>query len=54
MDLPIESKAKLSKEEKITLYEKFLDDFTDKEGLMKSCNPDAIFNWFAWQLCRTK
>ena len=36
-----------SKDKEIGLYEKFLDSFTDKEGIMKPCNPDAIFNFFA-------
>jgi hypothetical protein len=47
-------RCNLSKDEEIALYEKFLDEFTDKEGLMKPCNPDAIFNWFGWQLWRSK
>lgn len=36
-----------SKDKEIGLYEKFLDSFTDKDGIMKPCNPDAIFNFFA-------
>ena len=47
-------RCNLSKDEEIALYERFLDEFTDKEGLMKPCNPDAIFNWFGWQLWRSK
>ena len=47
-------RCNLSKDDEIGLYEKFLDEFTDKEGLMKPCNPDAIFNLFGWQLWRSK
>ena len=47
-------RCNLSKNDEIGLYEKFLDEFTDKERLMKPCNPDAIFNWFGWQLWRSK
>lgn len=36
-----------SKDKEIGLYEKFLDGFTNKDGVMKRCNPDAIFNFFA-------
>lgn len=42
----------LSKDDEIGMYEKFLDEFTDKEGRLVKCNPDAIFNWFAWKLWR--
>ena len=44
----------VSKVDEIALYEKFLDEFTDKDGLMKPCNSDAIFNWFGWKLWRSK
>jgi len=44
----------MTQEEEIGLYEKFLDEFTDKNGMMKPCNPDAIFNWFAWKVWRAK
>lgn len=47
-------RCNLSKDGEIALYERFIDEFTDKEGLMKPCNPDAIFNWFGWQLWRSK
>ena len=47
-------RCNLSKDDEIALYEKFLDYFTDKDGLLKPCNPDAIFNWFSWQLWRDK
>ena len=46
-------RCNLSKDDEIALYEKFLDEFTDKDGLMKPCNPDAIFNWFGWKLWRS-
>lgn len=52
--VPLAVRCNLSKDEEVALYEKFLDEFTDKEGLMKPCNPDAIFNWFGWQLWRSK
>jgi len=42
-------RCNLSKDDEIALYEKFLDEFTDKDGLMKPCNPDAIFNWKLWR-----
>lgn len=44
----------LSKDDEIGLYERFLDEFTDKDGVMKPCNPDAVFNWFGWQLWRSR
>jgi hypothetical protein len=44
----------MSKDDEIGLYENFLDEFTDKEGQLVKCNPDAIFNWFGWQLWRSK
>jgi hypothetical protein len=46
-------RCNLSKDDEIALYEKFLDEFTDKDGLMKPCNLDAIFNWFGWKLWRS-
>lgn len=51
---PLDKPIILTKEDEISLYEKFLDDFCDKEGILKPCNPDAIFNWFAWKLWRRK
>lgn len=42
-----DSLSPFSKDKEIGLYEKFLDSFTDEEGIMKPCNPDAIFNFFA-------
>ncbi len=47
-------RCNLSKDDEIGLYEKFLDEFTDKDGVMKPCNPDALFNWFGWQLWRSR
>ena len=47
-------RCNLPKDDEIALYEKFLDEFTDSDGLMMPCNPDAIFNWFGWQLWRSK
>ncbi|MFY7733578.1 MAG: hypothetical protein ACOVSR_08850 [Bacteroidia bacterium] len=44
----------LSKDAEIGLYEKYLDEFTDKDGRLVKCNPDAIFNWFEWQLWRVR
>ena len=32
-------RCNLSKDEEIALYEIFLDEFTDKEGLMEPCSP---------------
>lgn len=49
----LEVRCNLSKDDEIGFYEKFLDEFTDKDGLMKPCNPDAIFNWFGWKLWRS-
>jgi hypothetical protein len=45
-------RCNLTKDDEIALYEKFLDEFTDEDGTIKPCNPDAIFNWFGWQLWR--
>ncbi len=50
----VSGSLQLSKDQEIALYERFLDEFTDKDGLMKPCNPDAIFNWFGWKLWRSK
>ncbi len=36
----------LSIDEEIALYEHYLDEFCDADCKLKSCNPDAIFNWF--------
>ena len=47
-------RCNLSNDDEIGLYEKFLDEFTDKDGVMKPCNPDAVFNWFGWQLWRSR
>lgn len=47
-------RCNLSKDDEIALYEIFLDEFADSEGRLKYCNPDAIFNWFGWQLWRSK
>ena len=47
-DKEIENK----KSKEIEVYEKFLDSFTDKDGIMKPCNPDAIFNFFANNMWR--
>jgi hypothetical protein len=39
-------------DEKIALYERFLEEFVGEDGKLKPCNPDAIFNWFGNNLHR--
>jgi len=39
-------KVKITANERIGLFEKFLDEFTDDDVKMKPCNPDTVFNWF--------
>lgn len=45
---------KLTSDERIGLYENFLNEFTDENNYMKPCNVDAVFNWFGWKLWRDK
>ena len=40
------------RDEEVGLYERYLDEFTDAEGKLKPCNPDAIFNWIANKVWR--
>ncbi len=39
-------KNKISVDERIGLYERFLDEFTKDGYKLEPCNPDAVFNWF--------
>jgi hypothetical protein len=44
----------LKSNERIALYEKFLDEFCDENEVINSCNADAVFNWFGWNVWRNE